>query len=151
MVARALLLSLALSVPAWAYDSSLTPEKMAEIQREQKKALDEVAKAHGNKKPGEMSSTERRALMQEQADAEQKVFKKYGIDAKEFTRRKATMSKEERAQTAAAEKALEKKEVEAKKKEEQTREPEEIPVQRGFSNQDPVEMDSVPQGDGAEH
>lgn len=79
---------------------------MAQIRREQKAATDDVARRHGDKKPSELSSSERRQIIFEQQQAERAVLDKHGVDAKEFARYSTRMSREERAATEAAQRQL---------------------------------------------
>ena len=64
----------------------LSPEKMAELQRAQKKAGEAVEKKYGNKKPSELSPDERKAMIKEKGDAEKAVLDKAGVDSKACAR-----------------------------------------------------------------
>lgn len=132
---------LALPAPA----QELTPEKAAEIDRDQKKAQDQVSKKYGNKKSNELSSDERKAMIRDQADADRAVLDKHGVSAKEFSRYSASQSRDDRARTKDAAAALEKKEQEAAEKEKQqaaAAQPQDIPVQRGFGDGKTVELEA---------
>jgi hypothetical protein len=93
----------------------LTPEKRAKLQRDQQKASEAVDKKYGNKKPSELSSEERKSLMQEKQAAEREVLEKAGVDPKAYARSGSKMSREEKANTDAASKDLEVKEAAAEK------------------------------------
>ena len=135
---RIALATLLLAVPPLA--GNLDPQKVAKIQREQKQAMDEVDKQHGNKKASEMSSVERKEVIRAQADAQRAVLEKNGVEAKDLARYTAKMSRSERAQAQAADKELEKKETADKVAAAQK--PAEIKIQRGFSNKAPVELEA---------
>jgi hypothetical protein len=121
----------------------LTPEAVANVRREQKAADEKIEKAHGNKPHSEMTPDERRQYMDEQRQARMEVLQKHGLDDKEYSRYEARLTKDERAQTKAEEDRLTakaKKDEEDKKnapKKEDT-----IPIQRGFGNGRPVEMEA---------
>lgn len=93
----------------------ITPEKRAQLQRDQAKAAAAVEKKYGNKKPNELSADERRSLTRERAEAEKEVLDKAGVDSKEFARSGARQSREDRASTEAAAKELDAKEAAAAK------------------------------------
>ena len=93
----------------------LTPEQRAQLVRDQQKAAEAVEKKYGNKKSSELSAEERRTLMKDRAAAERGVLEKAGVDPKEFARSSAKLSRNERAATEAAGKALEEKEAAAAK------------------------------------
>jgi hypothetical protein len=105
-VMRPILLSavLLLSVPALA--EALTPGLVAKIKDEQETAERKVSKAYGDKKPSELSSDERREIIQKTAAADEKVLDSHGVSAKEFNRYVATMSLEERKQEQAETKKI---------------------------------------------
>jgi hypothetical protein len=79
---------------------------------------------------------------------------KHGVTRKEYARQVARMGPEGNAAVAEAEKVLEAREqeaaraaakaAEAPKEEEKPLAPEDIPIQRGFSNENPIEMEAVP-------
>ncbi len=132
-------LCLSLFVSSAAFAAELTPELAAKIQLEQKRALEKVSQAHGNKKPSEMSKDERRQVIQEEAAAQQAVLDKYGVSAKDYARYGAKQSRRERAATQAAEEALEQKERDEKSAPKKT---DEVEIQRGFDEKNPVELES---------
>ncbi len=138
-----LLLSTWLITPNLALAEELTPERLASIRRAEKAAVDKVNAAHGNKKSSEMSASERRQMIQEQQEAVRKVMEEHGVSAKDYARQSARMGPKQNEQVAAAEKALEAKEkaAGAAKKSEQAREPGEIQVQEGFSEDNPVMLE----------
>ena len=57
----------------------LTPAMVAAIEREQTKAFSAIDEKYGNKKPSELTSTERAAISKERGDAERKVLDKHGV------------------------------------------------------------------------
>ncbi len=140
-------LALAFALPA---SAELSPADLAAIQRDQQKATDAVAKQHGNKQPSEMTNEERAAAIHEEQAALQDVLEKHGVDAKEYARRMATLSLEERQQVEQAVKALEEKEkAEAAAKACQEAKGEECPpaepeISRGLGDEDPVVVDEDP-------
>jgi hypothetical protein len=93
-----------------------SPEEIAKIQVEQSKANAEIEKKYGGKKQSELSSDERKAMMQERATAEAAILDKHGVDAKSFARASAKQSKEERAATQQAAEKLEKEKKNEKPK-----------------------------------
>jgi len=132
----------------------LTPETAAQIRRDQKKADERILKAHGNKKPQEMSKEERQDYFRERAEAHREVLGKHGVEDKDFARHEARMNKDERAETAEAEARLSAKEQAdaAKKAEEEDKAKEkaakskEPVIQRGFDEAHPEKLD----GEGLE-
>ncbi|MFL5344343.1 MAG: hypothetical protein ACJ8AT_06100 [Hyalangium sp.] len=131
----------------------LTPEKIAEIHRDEQAAKAKVNAAHGHKDPSEMTNEERAQAIQDEQAAALAVMEKHGVSDKEYSRHVAQMSLEEREAVSKAEKKLEAaaKEKAAKEaaqgKEEEPKAPEDIPIQQGISDEHPVEMESS--GDSA--
>ncbi|WP_224249303.1 hypothetical protein [Hyalangium gracile] len=144
-----------LAVPGLAVaQEALTPEKIAEIRRDEQAAKAKVDAAYGNRKPSEMSNEERGQAAKEQQAAGLAVLEKHGVSDKEYSRHVAQMDREEREAVAQAEKQLEArdkaareareaKEAERRRKEEQGLDPDEIPIQRGFSDENPVVLEST--------
>ncbi len=109
--------------PSWAFSiaffgaaagaAELTPADVAKVEREQRKAVQAVDKAHGNRKHSEMTSAERATVIHEQAEAAQAVLDKKGIDRKELAGRTAKLSREEQAQVKAETASLEAKDTRA--------------------------------------
>jgi len=99
-----------------AYARDVSPETVAKVKREQKAADEKVAAKYGNKKAGEMSKDEKKAMAKEMAEAEQKVLKENNIDPKAFARSEAKQTVEERAATNAAVEAGDKKDKEEAEK-----------------------------------
>lgn len=141
---------------AWAQDEEqeLTPEKIAAIRRDEQAAQAKVDAAYGNRKASEMSPGERQQAIREQQAAGLDVMAKHGISDKDYARRVARLSPEEREAVAREEKRLEEeekkaqaaREAEEKKKkegEEQALAPEDIPIQMGFGDNNPVELEST--------
>lgn len=137
-----LLLSTWLITPNLALAEDLTPEQLASIRRAEKAAMDKVNAAHGNKKSSELSAAERRQMIREQQEAVQKVMEEAGVSPKDYARQSARMGPKQNEQVAAAEKELEAKEKAAKaRKPEQAKEPGEIQIQEGFSEENPVMLE----------
>jgi len=131
--------------------AQLTPEQLAQVQHDREKAQVEIQKKYGDRLPSELSPEERRDLIQEQRDAEDKVLEKNGVDPKELARYEAKLSLDDRAATKAAKKQIEEKEkrdAEKKEKEEAERANQPIQVQKGFSDSNPVILEEN-QGSGA--
>jgi len=138
---------------AWAQDEEqeLTPEKIAAIRRDEQAAQSKVDAAYGNRKPSEMSPEERQQAIRDQQAAGQDVMAKHGVSDKDYARRVAQLSRDEREAVAREEKRLEeeeekKKEEEEKKKKEEEQQalaPEDIPIQTGFGDSNPVELEST--------
>jgi len=132
----------ALSASLTAGAQELNPAKAAQIEHDQQKKFDEIDKQHGNKLPSQLSSDERRDIIKQRSSAEQEVFDKHGVDAKEYTKYITKMGLDDRAAMKDASKQLEKKDAEEKvAKEPQDSAPKDakdIPVQRGFNDQNPV-------------
>jgi hypothetical protein len=138
-----LLLSTWLAVPGLALAGDLTPEQIARMRSDEKAALDRVNAAHGNKKSSEMSSAERRQVIQEQQKAVQEVRDQHGVSEKDYARQTARMGPKQNAAVEAAAKELEaKKAAEAAKSQPGgAQEPGEIQVQQGFDDENPVTME----------
>lgn len=140
-----------LAVPGLALaEEELTPEKIAAIRRDEKAAQAKVDAASGNRKSSEMSTEERRQSIRDQQAAGLGVLEKHGVSDKEYSRRVARMTPAERDAVDRAEKKLEaeekaKREAEQKKlqgEESEARAPEDIPIQEGFSEENPVELEA---------
>jgi hypothetical protein len=139
---------------AWAQDEELTPEKIAAIRRDEQAAQAKVEAAYGNRKPSEMSTEERQQAIRDQQAAGLGVMARHGVSDKDYARRVARLTQEEREAVEREEKRLEEEEKKAlaareeeerKKKEEEERAlaPEEIPIQTGFGDNNPVELEST--------
>jgi hypothetical protein len=137
----AALLVLSLSQAAFAKD--LDPAEAAQIQRDQKEALDKVDQAHGNKKPSEMDADERREVVQEQEAASNGVLAKHGVSAKEYSRFVAKETPEQREEHKAASERLEKEAQAAKNKPPAAAKkqgPAEVEIQRGTGDRNPMSV-----------
>lgn len=130
-------------------DAELTPEKVARIRHEEKQAMAKVDAEFGNRKPSEMSSEERAQAIDKQQAAAASVLEKHGVSAKDYARYEARMGPEANAQAKAVEQRLEEQAQAAAKpaKPPGEKAAEDVPVQEGFSNEDPVELDAA---EGAE-
>ncbi len=142
-----LLLASWLTAPGLALaQEELTPEKIARIRRDEQEAQRKVDAAYGNRKPSEMSNEERRQAAREQQEAAMKVMEKHGVSDKEYSRHMARMGREEREAVELAEKKLEAEAKAAKQAREEegkkTQEPGEIPIQKGISENNPVELEA---------
>lgn len=135
-----------LSTAAAAED--LTPEKLAEIQRAEQKAVDKVNEAHGNKPPTEMDNDERLQVAKEQQSATQKVLDEHGVTPKEYAQSSSAMSREEREQVEEAKRQLAiKEEQERIAKEKAAQEPAALDrplvIKRGYGDEQPVNVDEL--------
>lgn len=99
------LLALVLSAPALA--SELTPQRLAEIQRAEAAALEKVHSDFGNKKPSELSASERSAYIRRQNEALNQVHAELKVDTKRYARTLARQTRAEREALHEAQKALE--------------------------------------------
>ena len=139
---KAALLSASLLAALPVFAADIDPARAAQIQSDKEKALADVQKKYGNKKPSELSNDERRQMAKDQAEAEQKALQKNGVSAKEWSRYEATQSRTDRAATEAAKADLKKKEeasakaAAAKKSEGNGQQ---IEIQRGFGKDGPPE------------
>ena len=132
---------------ALAQEEELTPEKIAAIRRDEQAAQARVNAAYGNRKPSELSNEERRQVIQDQQKAGLEVMEKHGVSDKAYSRQVARMGREEREAVKQAEKKLEAEELAAreaarKKAEQAQNPPEEVPIQKGISDENPVELES---------
>lgn len=135
--------SLFLSVVSRAGDE-LSPDTAASVEHDQQKALDKIDEQHGNKTLKEMSPEERREYFQEQRKAKKDVLEKHGLDDKAYSRYDSSLSKQDREDKKAAAERLEKRDKEEaeKKASAKKEEPKEPIIQRGFSDKNPVDLDS---------
>ncbi len=143
-----LLAALTFAVPAFA-DDDLNPEKAAKIERDTDKALKAVDKKYGNKKASELTSDERKQVVQERAAAEREVLEKNNTDAKSYLKYTSRQTREERSATKQASEALDAKEKAAEdnkaaKAQEAAAVPKEIQIQRGGPGKDPIIMEEKP-------
>lgn len=134
------MVGLALLLSVLAIDD-LTPEKAAAVQRDREKAMADVAKKFGNKKSSELSPGERREMIHDQRAAESVVLEKHRVDAKELARYEAKMNLTDRAATKQEKERLEKKEANEKAAAEKSDVPQEVQIQRGFSDDHPVVLE----------
>jgi hypothetical protein len=146
-----LLFACGLAVPCALLAGELTPEQIAHIRRDEQAAIAKVNTAHGNKKPSEMDNAERRQVIEEQQQALQAVMDKHGVTPKEYARQSAQMGREESKAVEAAAKELEAQEKAATEaaaaaaaQPAEEKAPEEIPIQRGFNDENPVEVEATP-------
>jgi hypothetical protein len=131
-----------LLVASLAAAAELSPAQKAKIQREQQKELEALDKKYGNRKPSELSNAERRALAQEQSEAEKKVLERNGVSQKEWALSSLRMGRGEKAEMDAAGKALAAQEEAQKKKSAQGAPgAPEVKIQRGFGNDKPAVLE----------
>lgn len=95
-VVRSLVLLSLLGESSQAVAEELTPELVARIQDEQSASLKAVNVAHGNKKPSQMDTAERRDVIREQAEAQQKILSQHDVAPKDYARYVARLSLEDR-------------------------------------------------------
>ncbi len=133
-----LLYSTWLTVPGLALAGEIPPEQLARIRRDEKAAVERVNAAYGNKKSSELSTAERRQMIREQQEAHREVMNKHGVSEKDYARQLARMGPKQNARLAAEEKTLEEKAAKGGEKE-----PGEIQIQYGLS-ENPVELESAP-------
>jgi hypothetical protein len=139
-----------LTVPglALADEEELTPEKIAAIRRDEQAAQSKVDATSGNRKPSEMSTEERQQAIRDQQAAGMAVMEKHGVSDKDYARRMARLTPEERDAVAREEKRLEVEAAQAaaekkkKAEDEEARAPEDIPIQTGFGDGNPVELEA---------
>jgi hypothetical protein len=124
-------------------DAELTPEKVAQIRHEESQALTKVDAEYGNRKLWELSSEERAQIIEKQEAASAAVLEKHGVSAKEYARYEARMRPEDNARAKAEEERLEALAKAAQQQQQETGEKsaEDVPVQLGISDQDPVELE----------
>ncbi len=142
---RLLVVASCLALPGLARaqeDAELTPEKVAAIRRDEQQALSKVDAEYGNRKPSEMSQEERREAIQKQAAATASAMEKHGVSAKDYARYTARMTPEDNARAKAEEKRLEAQAAQAAAAAKKPAEEEEVPIQQGFSEEDPVELEA---------
>jgi hypothetical protein len=128
--------------------AELTPEKVAQIRRDESQAISKVDAEFGNRKSSELSSEERGQVIDKQQAAAAAVLEKHGVSAKEYARYEARMGPEDNARAKAEEKRLEEAQAQAAKQPAPTGEKaaEDVPVQQGFSEEAPVELESSEEG-----
>lgn len=120
-------------------------DKAAKVERDYAKAQAKIDEKFGNRKLSEMSQEERRELTRERANAEAEVLDRHGIDAKQWARESIRRDRGEYADMQERVKELEAKEKAAKEAEAAAKkaaaEGQEIPVQRGINEQNPVVLE----------
>ena len=121
----------------------LSPAQKAKIQREQQQEREALAKKYGNRKPSELSNAERRALAQEQSEAERKVLERNGVSQKDWAVSSMRMGRAEKAEVDAAGRALAAQEEAAQKKKAAggAAGSTEVKIQRGFGGDKPAVME----------
>lgn len=126
----------------------LPPDQAAAIALDQKAAQAEVQKKYGNKPASELTNAERAQMIRDQAAAEQKVLEKHGVDAKTWAREQMERSPQQAADAKAREQALaDQRQKDAEAKARAAAGDQEVQVQRGFSDANPVTMEEK-KGDG---
>lgn len=129
--------------------AQLTPEKVAQIRLEEQAAMEKISKEHGDRLPGEMSNDERRAVIAKQQAAAAEVLSRHGVSTKEWTIYTSRMSREEQAKAQTAQRRLE-DEAKAKAREKEkekaraaAKKDEDIAIQQGFGEENPVELEAT--------
>jgi hypothetical protein len=147
-IAGGLCLSLLVLAGAARADDALTPERLGALRAEEQRALDEVAKAHGNKKPSELTREERDVVIREQAAASAAVLQRQGVDPKDYARANARLSRDGAARATSAQVAVQQAQQKA---DDAAKEPKPPPppvqVQRGISDEHPVILEELPGAD----
>lgn len=121
----------------------LTPEKVAHIRRDEATAMKKVDDEFGNRKSSEMSNEERGQAIQKQSAATSSVLEKHGVTAKEYDRFTAKMGPEGNERAKAEGQRLEEQAKSAKQAAAKPAEEKEVTIQQGFSNDNPVELEST--------
>ena len=123
----------------------LTPEKVAQIRRDEAAAMKKVSAEFGDRKPSEMSNEERGQQARMQASATASVLEKHGVSAKEYERFSARMGREGNERAAAEAQRLEAQEKakQAAASAAKPAEEKEVTIQAGFDDDNPVELESV--------
>lgn len=135
--------SLVLAPPVLAEEEGLSPEKVAAIRRDESAAQAKVEAAYGNRKPSEMSNSERGQAIREQQQEAAKVMEKHGVSAKEYAVYTARMTPDDNSRAANEAKRLEDKAKADKAAEEKKRAGDgEVHIQQGFSDAEPVELEA---------
>ena len=135
--------SLVLAPPVLAEEEGLSPEKVAAIRRDESAAQAKVEAAYGNRKPSEMSNSERGQVIREQQQEAAKVMEKHGVSAKEYAVYTARMTPDDNSRAANEAKRLEDKAKADKAAEEKKRAGDgEVHIQQGFSDAEPVELEA---------
>jgi hypothetical protein len=75
----------------------MTPEVDAAIQHDRDKEFAAIDHAYGDRAPSQLTQDERREIIHQQQDAEQRVLDEHGADAKTVARYEAKMSLRDRA------------------------------------------------------
>lgn len=146
---RLKILALTATLLAPASALALDEQKAGELEALMEERRAAIAKEYGDKKPSEMSSSERRAYYQKIEAANREVLQQNGISDKEYARATARMGRGSMQRIEQAKKEFaEKRAAEKKAKEEQAKKGSgEIQIQRGFDNKNPVTLDE-PETDG---
>lgn len=122
----------------------LSPERIAEIQRDQRQAQAAVEKEFGNRPPSELTNEQRAALIHKSQAAAQTVFAKHGVSGKDFATQVLKLDRQRLAAVEEAEASLEEKEEAAREAAEARRtarnEPAEPEIFLGPNDQNPVEV-----------
>lgn len=130
----------------------LSPEETAQITVEQKQAQEAVNKKFDNKKSSELTPDERREMVRAQGEAEQKVLDKHGVDAKTWARQSTQKSRDQYAEQKVLQQQIvdkQKKAAEdAAKKKSGGGSKDEVSIQKGISDENPVTLDEQENEDG---
>jgi hypothetical protein len=142
MTHRLAVVTAALVLAAPAFAGELSPQEVGKIQAEQKRAVEKVRAANGNRKEADMSPEERRDEAARENQAALGVLQKHGVDDKAFTRYSNRMDRSAQAEAKEAEKQEEKR-AQANKSQAKPSEAaaDEVEVQAGIDASHPVEID----------
>lgn len=137
---KTLALSALLLSPSAAF--ALDVEKAGELEALMEEKRAEVAKEFGNKKPNEMSASERRAYYEKIEAGNREVLQKNGVSDKEYARSTAKMGRGSQKAIEEAKKSFqEKRAAEEKAKAEKAKGSGEVKIQRGFDDKNPVDLE----------
>jgi hypothetical protein len=135
---------LALTLTLLLHTDAGAATKSAQIELEQAEAQSAVDAKYGNKKPGELTASETRAKVRDQAAADRQVLEKNGLTPKEWARDSLKRSRAEFAEEKVALKALElKKKADAEAAAKPVAAVHEIQIQRGISEANPVILEEA--------
>jgi hypothetical protein len=135
-----------LAVAVWL---SLSPdefdaERAANIEHEQAKHIAAVVAKYGNKKSTELTPEARSQMIRDLEKAEKQTLEKYGVTTKEWARLQLHRTREQADQVKRAKELLQAKERAFEQHAAQKpREPTEIVIQKGISDEQPVVLEET--------
>lgn len=143
MPALRLLPLLILLAGAGARAAEIPAQTLAEIRVELADALKKIDDAHGQKRPGELTNEQRRAVITAQAEAQQRILDRHGVTLKDYVVVTTRMTPEAREKVAAAERQIREKRAQTSTESSPAIE-EEVEVQRGITDETPVILEQAP-------